>query len=142
MKRRNSPWRSAMPALFSQGLREGVFLFVIGLLVYIATGNEMKLGNYAFITSGIGLVSFLLAGKFLKPHFRRHSLFIGTVLMIAVMLPFLREINYTSLLMFGIGTALVTPLFTIPMTSTVFDLIGKDEESAEHRVEYVVFREL
>jgi YQGE family putative transporter len=33
------------------------------------------------------------------------------------------------------------PLYFIPVTSIVFDLIGANEESATHRVEYVALRE-
>jgi YQGE family putative transporter len=35
----------------------------------------------------------------------------------------------------------VYPLYSIPITSAVFDLIGTNQESASHRVEYVVLRE-
>ena len=62
--------------------------------------------------------------------------------MSAVILPFFWKVDYATLLLFGIGTALVFPLFSIPMTSSVFDWIGKDTDSAQHRVEYVVLREM
>jgi YQGE family putative transporter len=67
---------------------------------------------------------------------------IGVIMMIAVILPFFWKVNYTTLLLFGIGVALFIPLYIVPMTSSVFDIIGRDRESAEHRVEYVVLREL
>ncbi len=44
--------------------------------------------------------------------------------------------------MFGIGAAVFYPLYAIPMTSIVFDLIGGDEESVKRREEYIVMREL
>lgn len=124
-----------------QGIREGVFIFVIGLLVYISTGNEMQLGNYALITSGVSLIAFYLAGKWLKPFRRNAAMLIGAVLITAVILPFFWKVNYTTLLIFGVGVSLFFPLYSIPMTSSVFDYIGRDEDSAAHRVEYVVLRE-
>lgn len=142
LKDKGDPWRRAFPALMGQGMREGVFAFVIGLLVYIATQNEMKLGIYSFITSGVALFSFMLAGKWLKPHRRNLAMLIGTAAMILVILPFFWKVNYATLMFFGIGTSLFIPLFTIPMTSSVFDIIGRNQDSADHRVEYVVLREV
>lgn len=141
LRDKQSPWRRISPGLMMQGIREGVFMFVIGLLVYIATGNEMKLGNYALVTSGVSLIAFYLAGKWLRPHRRSAAMLIGAVLITAVIVPFFWKVNYMTLLLFGIGVSLFFPLYIIPMTSTVFDYIGHDEDSAAHRVEYVVLRE-
>lgn len=142
LKESGNPWRNTFPALAAQGVREGVFAFIIGLLVYIATKNEMKVGNYSLITSAVALVGFWMTGKFLTPRWRSRAMLIGLVAMIAVILPFFWKLNYGTLLLFGIGTALFFPLFSLPMTSSVFDLIGKDQASADLRVEYVVLREV
>lgn len=142
LKSKGNPWRLIVPALAAQGFREGVFGFIIGLMVYIATKNEMKLGNFSLITSAVALVSFWLVGKLLKPKYRTRAMITGAIMMVVVILPFFWKVNYTTLLIFGAGIALFIPLYTIPMTSSVFDIIGQDEESAKLRVEYVVLREL
>lgn len=136
------PWRKVFVALIGQGMREGVFGFIIGLLIYIATQSEMNIGNFSLITSALALVSFMIVGRFIKPRYRKWSMLVGVVAMIAVIVPFFWSISYKTLLIFGIGTALFIPFYIIPMTSSVFDLIGKDEESARQRVEYVVMREV
>ena len=115
---------------------------MIGLLVYIQTGSEMKLGNFTLITSAIAFLSFYAAGKWIKPIWRSRAMLVGTIVMTAVIIPFFFGISYKTMLVFGIGTSLFIPLYTIPMTSAVFDLIGQHEESAKQRVEYVVLREL
>lgn len=137
-----NPWRKIALALVAQGMREGVFGFIIGLLVYIYTKNEMKLGNFSLISSAVGFVSFMVVGKWLKPKRRKLCMFIGVVMMILVILPFFWQVSYSTLLVFGVGTSLFIPLFTIPITSVVFDMIGKNEESANNRVEYIVLREV
>lgn len=142
LRSRGNAWRLVVPALMAQGMREGVFGFIIGLMVYIATKNEMKLGNFSLITSAVAFISFMLVGKLLKHNYRNGAMLIGTLMMVVVISPFFWEVSYLTLLIFGVGTALFIPLYTIPMTSTVFDIIGQDEESARHRVEYVVLREL
>ena len=137
----DSPWRNVLPALAAQGFREGVFVFLIGVLVYTATRREMLVGNYFLAVSAVSIVSFWLAGRLMKPHRRRALMMAGVVAMPLFILPFFFDIRYSTLLAFGIGTSLVYPLFAIPMTSAVFDLIGRDETSANHRVELIVLRE-
>lgn len=141
LQRRGSVWRSAFPALAAQGIREGVFGFLIGLMVYIATKNELQLGTYALITSAVSLFAYVAAGKWIRPERRSRMMFIGAVSMVLVILLFYWEVNYTALVIFGVVVAMAYPLFGIPITSTVFDLIGMTKESAEHRVELVILRE-
>ncbi|TBL71465.1 MFS transporter [Paenibacillus thalictri] len=142
LKQKDTEWRKVWLALMAQGIREGVFGFIIALLVYISTGTEMKIGNFSLITSAVALLAFWLCGKLLKPSWRKWSMPIGAIAMVTVILPFFWKVDYTTLLIFGIGVAIFFPLYTIPMTSTVFDLIGRFEESAKQREEYIVMREL
>ena len=141
LRQAGNPWRSAFPALMAQGVREGVFGFLIGLMVYIATRNELKLGNYALITSAVSLVAFFIAGRLVKPGRRSLPMFIGALAISLIILPFFWRINYTTLLLFGVVVASFFPLYSIPVTSSIFDMIGETRESAEHRVEYVILRE-
>lgn len=142
LRAEGSPWRRVSLALAAQGVREGVFGFVIGLLVYISSSSELKLGSFALITSAVAFVSYWAAGRLLKPKLRKWGMLIGVLAMTLVVVPFYWSGSYSVLLLFGIGTSLFIPLFTIPMTSSVFDLIGQDEESASRRVELIVLREL
>lgn len=139
--REDADWRWAFGALAGQGLREGVFGFIIGLLVYIATKSEMTLGNYWLMTSAVGLVSSYLVGKWLKPRYRKWGMLCGALAIIAAVLPVFWQVSYVTLLVFGVAVGLFYPLYSFPIVSTVFDLIGSNEESARNRVEYVVLRE-
>ncbi|CAG7633382.1 MFS transporter [Paenibacillus allorhizosphaerae] len=142
LRQKETAWRTVGLALMAQGFREGVFGFMIGLLVYVHTGSEMSLGNFALITSAVALISFMVAGRLLKPRYRRAAMLVGAVMLVLIILPFFWKVNFATLLLFGIGAALFYPLYGIPMTSTVFDLIGGDKESAKRREEYIVMREL
>ncbi|GED70354.1 hypothetical protein BRE01_40560 [Brevibacillus reuszeri] len=139
--RENPEWRFAAGALAGQGLREGLFGFIIGLMVYIATKSEMTLGNYWLITSAVGIVSYYFTAKWLTVRYRKWGMLIGAVIMSGVVTLFFWQVSYTSLLIFGIAVGIAYPLFSVPMLSTIFDLIGTNEESARNRVEYVVLRE-
>lgn len=142
LKENGSPWRSVLPGLAAQGVREGVFAFIIGVLIFAATESEAKVGNYWLYSSAVGLVSYWLCGRWLKPARRSAAMLIAALMLTAAVLPFFIAVNYGTLILFGIIAGVFFPLYIIPMTSSVFDLIGKDDDSARHRVEYVVIREL
>ncbi|WP_254450166.1 MFS transporter [Cohnella herbarum] len=139
---RHTAWRPVLGALTAQGMRESVFGVIVGVLVYVQTGSEMKLGNFALVTSAVGFVSFYAAGRWLKPAWRNRGMGVGVIAMIAFIFPFFLGVSFTTLMVFGVGAALFFPLYMLPMTSAVFDLIGQDDDSVKRRVEYVVVREL
>jgi YQGE family putative transporter len=138
----DSPWHPVIGALIAQGFRESVFGVMVSLLVYIQTGSEMKLGNYSLITQIVAFAAFYAVGRWLKPRWRKVGMLLGVIAMALVILPLFAGVRYATLLIFGVGTSLFIPLFTVPMTSSVFDLIGTSEESVKQRAEYVVLREL
>lgn len=138
---KGNPWRRMLPAIAAQGVREGVFMFLVGLTVYIATNTESKLGTYSLITSLVALISFWMIGKKLGKKNHKTAMLIGAVMIAAVILPLFWKVTFTTLLLFGIGTSLFIPLYIIPMTTRVFDLIGQSEESAREREEFIVLRE-
>ncbi|GFN30911.1 MFS transporter [Paenibacillus xylaniclasticus] len=142
LRMRGNPWRRFAFAISMQGIRDGVFMFLVGLTVYMATRNESKLGNYALITSAVALFSFWFIGRTMRATRRSGAMLAGVLLLSAVIIPLFWGINYTMLIVFGIGTSLFIPLYMIPMTSTVFDFIGKTEQSVRQREEFIVLREL
>lgn len=119
-----------------------MFSFLITLLVFVATDQESKLGQFALITSAVSLVSYWACGKWFKPKFRKTGMLVGSVLMLLVIMPLLFTVNYTTLLVLGIGTSLFIPLYMMPAISASFDLMGVNQENVEKRVELVVLREL
>ncbi|CAI6018831.1 hypothetical protein PAECIP112173_00170 [Paenibacillus sp. JJ-100] len=138
----NSPWRPLAMGLFAQGAREGVFAFLIALLVYLATTQEYKLGQFSLVTSAVALTSYWAAGKWFKPHYRSKGMLTGSVLLLLVLLPLLWKVSYGTLLFMGIGSAIAMPLYILPMISAGFDMMGTSGENVEKRVELVVLREL
>ncbi|MFC5402733.1 MFS transporter [Cohnella soli] len=140
--RRRTPWPALFGALAAQGLRESVIGVFIGLLVFVETGSEMRLGQFVLLTSAVGFVSFYVTGKWLKPSWRDKGMLVGAASLALSVIPLFFGVGFVSLLVYGILSALFMPLFVIPMTSSVFDWIGSDDESASLRVEFVVLREL
>ncbi|WP_217593079.1 MFS transporter [Cohnella sp. GbtcB17] len=140
--RKGNPWRAITGAMVAQGLREGIFGFVIALLVYTSTGSEMKLGSFSLYTSAAAFLSFWIAGRLLKTSRRFWGVLIGAVMMTLFIVPLLWGTGYSKLLIFGLGTAVFAPLFSIPSVSVVFDQIGGNEADVKRREERVILREL
>lgn len=138
----NDNWKKVYVAITAQGVREGVFLFLINLVVYVATSEEAKVGTYTLIASTTSLVSYWIVGRWLKPEWRKNAMLIGVISLSLVVLPLFAGISFTRLIWFGVGTALLFPIYIIPITSRVFDLIGASKESAAKREELIVFREI
>jgi MFS transporter, YQGE family, putative transporter len=134
-------WHLSMLTHFFWGLREGVLLFLINLLVYIVSAKEFSLGIFVLATSGTSLVAFYLAGRWMKPHMRQRCILIGTVMCTLAVLPLFTGLNFGTLLLYGILSSLFYPLFSIPIVSSTFDLIGTNPARVERRIEYIVIRE-
>ncbi|WP_136604039.1 MFS transporter [Paenibacillus dokdonensis] len=142
LRSKGSPWRLMSLGLVAQGIREGVFAFLIGLLVFVATKQEARLGQFTLITSAISLLTYWLAGKWYKPKFRSPGMLVGALLLWIVIIPLLWKTTYGTLLILGIGSSLFMPLYILPMISSGFDLMGTSDETVDKRVELVVLREL
>jgi YQGE family putative transporter len=119
-----------------------VFAFLVALLIYVTTQNEMVLGSFLTVSSLVSLIAFLLVGRYLRMQWRDESMFVGTLMMGVVVLPFVWKVNTWSLFVLGVGAALFYPLYMVPLTSIVFDVIGENQSSVRLRIEYVVAREL
>lgn len=141
-RKRNENWRLITNAHFFQGLREGVFLFVISVFVYISTGSEMALGTFGLLNSGISFIAYFLASRYIKKNFRKKAILIGGLLLYAAVLIIVWEVTYTKLLIYAAMIAVAYPLLLVPYMSTTYDVIGVGWKAAEMRIEYIVVREV
>jgi len=138
----NKQWSQLGYSIIAQGIREGMFLSMLPLIIYIATKNEGQIGTYTLVTSLLAFVSNYILGKTLKKHFRNKAMLIGALgSWLAVTLILIKS-GFSGLILFGSITAIVWPLFIVPFTSIVFDQIGKNKEAVKLKEEIIVFREL
>jgi MFS transporter, YQGE family, putative transporter len=142
VRNRDNCWYWVNLAMIAQGAREGLFVFLISLLVYVATGNELALGSYLTAASAVGLLSYFLVGRLMRLSWRDESILVGSLMMGIVVVPLIWDTNTWTLVILGLGAALFYPVYMVPLTSAVFDVIGESNETAQLRVEYVVAREL
>lgn len=144
LKRRktNIHWRMITYANFSQGLREGIFAFIINLYVFLAGRSEMALGKFAFINSLVSSIAYFFAGRFIKNSLRQKAIFLGGLFLFLAVFIILLWPNYVSFLIYGVIISTAYPVILVPYLSTVYDVIGAASEAGELRIEYVVVREL
>ena len=138
----NRDWKRITYANYSQGLREGVFVFIISVFVFVETGSEMALGTFTLISSGISFLSYFIVSRYLKVKYRKSSMLAGAVLLYGAIAFLIYKVSYVKLLIFASLIALAYPLLFVPYMSLTYDIIGRAKEAAVYRIEYIVIREL
>ncbi|SFX45737.1 MFS transporter, YQGE family, putative transporter [Thermoactinomyces sp. DSM 45891] len=141
-RNRGTKWHWINLAMLVQGVREGVFVFITGLLVYLTARSEFTLGTFYTVCNLVSLIAYYFAGKWMTPERRIKAMFVGAIALGLCFLPYLFLLNTWSMFVFGIGIFLFFPFYYNPILSIVFDVIGEKDENVALRVEYVVSREL
>jgi YQGE family putative transporter len=141
-RKKNENWRLITNANFFQGLREGTFLFIISVLVYISTGSELALGTFGLINSGISFIAYYAASRLIKKNKRKKAILIGGIILYIAVLIIVWDVNYVKLLIYAAMIAVAYPILLVPYMSTTYDVIGSAWKAAEMRIEYIVVREI
>ncbi|NIK13380.1 MFS transporter [Alkalibacillus almallahensis] len=141
-RKQNFNWRYLLHAHFFQGSREGVFLFLVGLIVYIGTTSEMTVGIYNFIYALTSLIAYRIVANYVKPSNRLRFITIGAVtLYLSVFWLLQSDLSY-EFYVYGAMVGIVFPLLFAPFMSISYDVIGEASEAKEYRIEYIILREI
>ncbi|AGE23044.1 MFS transporter [Geobacillus zalihae] len=138
----NRNWRLITNAHFFQGLREGTFVFIISVLVYVTSGSEWALGKFGLVNSFTSFVAYYAVSRLIKREYRMKAILLGGALLYGAIFLIVFHPTYPRLILYAITIAIAYPLLLVPYSSLTFDVIGKSWKSAEARVEYIVVREL
>ncbi|MEH7885493.1 MFS transporter [Bacillus sp. JJ1609] len=141
-RKHDKNWRLITNAHFFQGLREGVFVFIVSVFVFIATDSEMALGTYGLINSGISFLAYYFVSRMLKKELRKRAILIGGLMLFIAIFLIVFDPTYTRLLLYAALIAVAYPLLLVPYSSMTYDVIGRGWKAAEMRIEYIVVREL
>ncbi|WP_242145309.1 MULTISPECIES: MFS transporter [unclassified Bacillus cereus group] len=135
-------WGRITRAHFFQGLREGIFVFVISVYIYLATGSEFALGKYSLVNSAVSFVAYYLVTRMLKKEWRKKAILLGGIILYAVVFLVIFHVTYAKLLIYAASIAIAYPILLVPYGSMTYDVIGRAKNAKEWRVEYIVVREL
>lgn len=141
-RKRDRNWNKILYAHTFQGLREGTFLFVISIWVFITTQSELALGTFNLVFSGFAFLFYYLATRFIKPKRRKWSIFVGGLTLYLSLYLILIHLSYPTLLIYAAIIGIAYPILFVPYISLTYDVIGKAWHAGEMRIEYIVVREL
>lgn len=139
---RKQKWFWIHTAMFIQGIREGVLFFLLGLLIYAYTNNEMTLSWFLTTSSFVALLAHVLISRYITLQQRSFGILWGTTMLGIVTVPFILQQNIGTLLLFGIGSAFFLPFYYGPLNTTIFDVVGEKDEHVELRVEYIALKDI
>lgn len=138
----NKNWKRVLNAHISQGLREGIFLFVISIWVFITTQSEFALGIFNLFLSGLSFIFYFIVTKWVKPSLRKKAILTGALILYLSIYIILFDISYIQLMIYAALIGIAYPIVNVPYASLTYDVIGKGWKAKELRVEYIVVREL
>jgi YQGE family putative transporter len=141
-RKENRNWRAITTAHFFQGIREGTFVFVVSVLIFITTGSEKSLGVFGFINSLTSFVVYYMASRLIKKEWRMKAVLFGGLLLYSSVFLLFFDPSYIRLLLYGVLIAIGYPILLVPYLSLTFDVIGQSAHAKTQRVEYIVVREL
>src|SRR5690625_3587582 len=82
-RKHNKNWKFILYAHIAQGLREGIFLFVITIWVFLITRSEFSLGIFNVLLYSFSFIFYLMATKFIKPKMRKQAILLGAFMLYA-----------------------------------------------------------
>ncbi len=141
-KKKNPNWNRILYAHFFQGLREGTFIFVIVVWVFITTNSELALGTFGLINSAVSFLAYYVATRFIKSKDRKKAILIGGSILYAALSLILFDLTFAKLITYGVIISIAYPILLVPYVSLTYDVIGRSWNAREMRIEYIVVREL
>ncbi|HYK74216.1 MAG TPA: MFS transporter, partial [Pseudoneobacillus sp.] len=100
-RKNNNNWRLITNANFFQGLREGTFVFIISVFVFLSTGSELALGTFGLINSGISFIAYYLSSRFIKKHNRKKFILIGGIMLYLAIFLIVFDVTFIKLLIYA-----------------------------------------
>ncbi len=138
----NQNWRYVLLANVSQGIREGLFMFVITILVFIMANNELAVGIFNLVIFSTSFIFYIIVTELVQTAKRNIFLFIGSVAISLSIFILYMNFSYLFALLYAIVIGISYPVLNVPFNSISYDVIGKSEYAKELRIEYVVTLEL
>lgn len=140
--KRNKNWQNVIKANVFQGMREGIFVFVVTIWVFLITKSEFALGMFNLFLSGFSFVFYLLVTKIVKPTLRKRAILFGSMIISLSVFIILFDLSYTRLILYAIIIGIGYPIINVPFNSMSYDVIGTSEFAKKLRIEYVVTLEI
>lgn len=136
-KKEQRDWRLTLWTALSIAGSFEILPLVLGLLMFMHTDSEIKLGGFTSFQSLVALAATYAIGNMAGPGNRLTFIFWGIVTFVLAGTLMLFPINMYVLCAFGLLRSIAQPLFGIPHSGLNYDIINNDEEEPSQRIEYI-----
>lgn len=140
--KQNINWKYVLYANLFQGMREGLFVFVISIWIFITTGSEFALGMFNLLLNGFSFLFYMLVTKFVPIYQRKNAIFIGSMIISFAVWIIILDLTYSRLLIYATVVGIAYPILNVPFQSMAYDVIGKSYAAKRLRIEYIVLLEV
>ncbi len=123
------------------GIRNGVIMFLINLLIFITLKSELSIGKISLLGAFISVFSFQVIEHFMKPVKRKLFLWTGAIMMFFSVSTLYLHINLTTLIIFTLINSFFAPFFNVPFNSASYNILDKTNKSNE-RIEFIIYKEI
>jgi len=130
-------WRLMMLTSASMTGAFHIFTFLLGLLMFVETANELTVGGYASVQGLAAVVASLIVSRTITPRSRRTVLRWGAICIVAAGLLMVFPLSVTMLFVFGLLRSVAGALFGIPHSALNLDIIAHSVEEPGQRIEYL-----
>lgn len=137
----NGDWNRLMGAQFLLGLRNGVFWFLMGLLVYRVSKNEAVVGGYSTFSNLLGVLTSYALSIWAKAENRWKGLWSSCWILAAGGLGLSLGVNYFTILAYAVLAMTGGTWLQVVFGALSFTIIEKAREAKKHRIEYLAARE-
>lgn len=138
----NDNWKNVIYANVFQGMREGLFIFVITIWVFLITKSEFALGIFNLCLSGFSFLFYIIVTKVITKTMRKKALLIGSIMVSFSVFIILFKLTFVHLIIYAVVIGIGYPILNVPFNSMTYDVIGKSNFAKELRIEYVVALEI
>lgn len=135
-------WTRTMWAHFVVGNRDGVLMVLAPILIYSMGGNAMAFGQLNSLFSLLMAGAYFLAGRLIRRDNRGRFFILGAwgSFLAPVALSLLG--GMPGLLLFNVLNSIFPVFWNVPYSSQYFDIVQSAPHSADHRVEFILVREM
>ncbi len=128
-------WRSLLWSFAALGLRDGIYLFLPNLLLFIVSHSTIWLGIFSATESGLMGAVFWVLGRWPQLNHRSQSLWLAAALSLPALALVVLPLTTSTLFALGIVVSLAYPPFKISLESSALVAIG-----GHHRTESAMIR--
>ncbi|PSR33385.1 MAG: hypothetical protein C7B46_10020 [Sulfobacillus benefaciens] len=135
-------WRRLLWSFWALGMRDGIYFFVPGLVLYIVTHSTVLLGFFVAMQAAIEGVIFWLLARWSSKISRRTSLRMATLISILAFFILRRPLNAATLFSLGAMIALAYPSYKVALESSALTAINRYSAHEGDRIQLTGVKEV